>query len=222
MSIGFIHEAIWSGSTIEDGEQPNSFSDFLRVFIAEDRKKEDYNIVPDTHLNALGNHLGVWEFLFQKSLHHQKIKFYYQHFFEDTSGLRFRNQFDGLWGLELENYIPKTNILIEYLNASNSKQDSYYNHGTYKLGWSYKNYTLGNPFVNHLNINPVNVLHLAIDGEFLDYSYQMKVSKKINISDFIKYKIDINKKINTVNSVGIFIVNNDNKIGLGVNILWIL
>ena len=32
LSMGFVHEAMWGGSTIDDGSQPDSFSDFLRVF----------------------------------------------------------------------------------------------------------------------------------------------------------------------------------------------
>ena len=55
VSIGFLHEAIWGGSTIKDGKQPNGFSDFLKILSAEDRKKEDYDVQPDTHRNALGN-----------------------------------------------------------------------------------------------------------------------------------------------------------------------
>ena len=31
------------------------------------------------------------------------LTFYYQHIFEDTSGIRFANKYDGLWGLEIIN-----------------------------------------------------------------------------------------------------------------------
>ena len=89
ISIGFIHEAMWGGST-EDGsmrgDQPSTFKDFLKVFISEDGVDEG-----GPHLNALGNHLGVTELFFQNNNNNQILKLYYQHFFEDTSGLRFRN-----------------------------------------------------------------------------------------------------------------------------------
>jgi len=55
-----------------------------------------------------------------------------------------------------------------------------------------------------------------------DYLYQMKLSRKTNINDSIKYQVNINKKINNANTIGIFIINNDQKIGVGANISWIL
>ena len=228
-SIGFLHEAIWGGSIIEKGEQPDDFSDFLRVFISEDRKKEDYDIIPDTHLNALGNHLGLWEFVMQKKINFKLIKFYYQHFFEDTSGLRFRNEFDGLWGIEITNELVQSTILFEYLRFSKSLEDSYYNHGTYVEGWSYRNKTLGNPFIDHLNINPGEVLHLAVSGKIInDYNYELKISRRISRSDNLKYKISIGNKSEKLNklmkpSFNIYVVNNElNQNGFGVEIYWSL
>ena len=100
--------------------------------------------------------------------------------------------------------------------------EAYYNHGVYQQGWSYKKYTLGNPFINHLEVEPVDVIHMATAGNLLDYSYQIKVSRKTNISDSIKYQINVNKKINTNNTAGLFILNNEDKIGIGANIGWIL
>ena len=100
--------------------------------------------------------------------------------------------------------------------------ESYYNHGIYSRGWSYKNYTLGNPFINHLNVEPINVVHMGIDGKFSNYLYQIKLSKQTNMSDSIKYKININKQISPSNNFGLFIVNNNKKIGIGANISWIL
>ena len=55
-------------------------------------------------------------FNYKRIMNNKELKLYYQHFFEDTSGLRFWNRLDGLWGIELSNYIKNTNILFEYLN----------------------------------------------------------------------------------------------------------
>ena len=226
LSIGFIHEAMWGGSTNDGrmpGNQPSTFKDFLKIIIAEDGPDEG-----GKHANALGNHLGLTEFIFKKNDNNRILKLYYQHFFEDTSGLRFRNEIDGLWGLELDNYIQNSTFLLEYLHTTHQNMDppyvaeAYYNHGVYQQGWSYKNYTLGNPFINHLEVEPVDVIHMATAGNFLDYSYQIKVSRKTNISDSIKYQININKKINTNKTAGLFILNNEDKIGIGANIAWSL
>ena len=64
-SIGLVHEAIWGGYIESDhkfsGNQPSSFSDFLKIFISGDGPTD----IP--HGNALGNHLGIWDFVFQKN-----------------------------------------------------------------------------------------------------------------------------------------------------------
>ena len=98
--------------------------------------------------------MGYGTFTLLKINEKRVIKFYYQHFFEDTSSFRFKNKWDGLWGLELTNYIPNTNILIEFIDTSNCCEDPpyqydfYYWNYEYTSGWKYKNYILGNPFVN--------------------------------------------------------------------------
>ena len=220
-SIGFIHEAMWGGSIVGSGKQASKFRDFLRVFIAEDDSiKEQF-----THTNALGNHLGLWEFFFQKDNESNKLKLYYQHFFEDTSGLRFANKIDGLWGVEFENYIPNTNILIEYLDTTYQNSDppyvddGYYNHYLYKKGWTYKNFTLGNPFINPIKVEPVAILHLGIGGKLKsNYKYKIKTSRDIHIHDDIKYKIEISKSIVDYSELTIFFVNNDLSNGVGASL----
>tara|TARA_B100001057_G_scaffold45658_1_gene40757 strand:- start:1951 stop:3174 length:1224 start_codon:yes stop_codon:yes gene_type:complete len=194
-SFGFLHEAIWGGSTLQKGVQPNDLSDFWRVFISADRKIEDYDIVPDTHLNALGNHLGVWEFVVQKIDNNKIIKLYYQHFFEDTSGLRFNNGLDGLWGFEFNNKNKKINLLLEYLRTVKSTMDSYYNHGTYVRGWSYKDQAIGSPFIEFRNLNPGELLHFASKINLKEnVVFNLKISKHINRKDDLKYKLLITRE----------------------------
>ena len=50
-----------------------------------------------------------WDFFYEKKFQSNKLKIYHQHFFEDTSGLRFHNRYDGLWGLIIES---KNNIFL--------------------------------------------------------------------------------------------------------------
>lgn len=229
LSIGFVHEAVWAGSTKERGKQPSSFNDFLRVFISADRKLEDYGEnVPSTHLNALGNHLGIWDFSYQKKDGEKLMKLYYQHIFDDTSGLRFANQTDGLWGVELENYIPKNTTVIEFIDTSNYNInppyvfDKYYYHDTYKLGWSYKNFTLGNPFIEHQKFSPTQTLYFASKGTYKLYNYNIKFYKNINIHDIVRYKISIAKPLSNNLNIGTFITNNNENIATGFSITYVL
>jgi len=211
LSVGLVHEAIWGGSTKEYGKFPNSFKDFFKIFISSDGPF----VEGSDHANALGNHLGIWDFSYQKKTIDKVFKLYYQHFFEDTSGLRFANKSDGLWGVELSNYIKNTNILIEYLNTTNQDRDppyvndNYYNHYEYIEGWSYKGYSIGNPFIDFNDSNPSKVLHIGISSfKKNKYDYQFLLSRKINTSDSIKYKLSVDKIINHY-LVGIVISGNE-------------
>ena len=211
-SIGFVHEAIWGGSTEEYGDFPDSFKDFLKVLISADGPLLD----GEPHANALGNHLGIWDFYYKRVINNKELKLYYQHFFEDTSGLRFANKSDGLWGVELSNFIQNTDILIEYLNTMNQDKkppyvnENYYNHSEYKEGWSYKGYSIGNSFIDYLENNPSQVLHLGISSnESKNYSYKLLLSRKIESSDNIKYQLSVGKIINQW-LVGIVITGEDN------------
>ena len=219
LSLGFVHEAMWGGNITYAGNQPRTISHFLKVFISDDGPWDF------PHANALGNHLGIWDFSLEKKNNDKILKLYYQHLFEDTSGLRFANKTDGLWGVELIDYLFNTTILIEYLNTTNQfinypyVHEKYYNHGLYGFGWSYKNYTLGNPFIDHLNAIDTAALHLGIKGTFLNsYNYTMKLSRRTNISDKVKYKLSFSKIINDKNQIDIYIVNNNSTNGLGISI----
>ena len=195
--IGLVHEAVWAGSTKNNGDFPNTFKDFMKVFISGDGRQKDGQM----HANALGNHLGIWDFYIIKKNQNNNLKFYYQHFFEDTSGLRFANRTDGLWGFEFTDLRYKIDYLIEYLNTSNQDRDppyvndSYYNHTEYTLGWSYRGNVIGNPFINNLIPNPSQVIHFGIQS-FKEQviQYKLLLSRQIDTKDSLKYSIQIGKK----------------------------
>ncbi len=191
--FGFVHEAMWAGSTYLYGKFPSSFSDFWKVFISADGEK----VEGQPHANALGNHLGIWDFYYIKKNKSNIFKFYYQHFFEDTSGLRFQNRFDGLWGFEYKDLSSKLNYVLEYIDTSNQDRDppyvneNYYNHSEYKLGWSYKGYVIGNPFINNV---PSKIIHSGISmDELNNYKFKILLSKRIDTNDTLKYSFSIGK-----------------------------
>ena len=218
--IGLVHEAIWGGETYEYGKFPSSFNDYLKIFISADGPLLD----GDAHANALGNHLGIWDFYFQKNYSDKIFKAYYQHFFEDTSGLRFANKYDGLWGIEIDNYIKNLVILVEYLSTINQDPtdeyliDSYYNHTQYLDGWSYKNFVLGNPFIDNLDQNPSEVIHIGLlSKNFSGYFCQINLSRRISVNDNLKYKIIFGKKFSNI-SIKLFLSEDyKSQFGLGLS-----
>ena len=191
--VGFVHEAMWGGSTYLNGKFPSSFNDYWKVFISADGEK----LEGQPHANALGNHLGIWDFYYSKKNKSNIFKFYYQHFFEDTSGLRFQNRFDGLWGFEYNNLSLKLNYVLEYIDTSNQDRDppyvneNYYNHSEYKLGWSYQDYVIGNPFINNV---PSKIIHSGISMDAINnYKFKILLSKRIDTNDTLKYSFSVGK-----------------------------
>ena len=216
--FGLVHEAVWAGSTFRDGEFPDSFNDYLKVIISADG---DF-IEGQPHANALGNHLGIWDIYYIKKNTNNSLKFYYQHFFEDTSGLRFQNKFDGLWGFEYQDLSSKLNFLLEYINTSNQYRDppyvseNYYNHTEYTLGWTYKGYVIGNPFVNNIPSKVINAGFKNIDIK----SYKLKIllSKRIDENDTLKYSISIGKVFKKLSTS--FVINGSKSENIGLRILY--
>jgi len=230
-SIGFVHEAMWGGATSENQEWPlrkssNLWKDFLKIFISADGPYEG-----GPHANALGNHLGIWDFSYQKQYNDQILKLYYQHILEDTSSLRFANKTDGLWGIELTNYIPNSTILLEYIDTSNSRinppyqADYYYVNYQYISGWTYKGNIIGNPFINddgtEAGFDERKVVHIGAQGKIGLYDYQMKLSRKINANDFIKYKALIGRPIKRNFTLNLFLINSENTNSVGLNISYV-
>lgn len=210
--IGFIHEAIWGGDIKNDGRQGESFNDFLKILIAADGPLRE----GDPHANALGNHLGLWEFVYEKKLQSNTIKIYYQHLFEDTSGLRFANRYDGLWGIMINN--KNNTYLLEYLETTNQNinppyvDDAYYNHWLYDYGWSHQGFSIGNPHINPFEVVPINVIHLGTSLNYNNKSLIFRLSKKTNINSQINgiITLEYGKK----NMLAFSLYNDGNKFGL--------
>jgi len=222
-SIGFVHEAMWGGKTPELSFS-RSLKEFGKIFISADGYEEN------GHQNAEGSHIGIWDFLVKKTNNKKSWKLYYQHIFEDTSGLRFANRFDGLWGFELENYIPNTTFLIEYLDTSSQfrnppyVEELYYSNYQYRTGWSYNNYNLGNPYIirtkiedyPNWNVDSPNTVHFAVSGKLSSSYYQLMLSRRTNINDHFQYKVFVGKKIKKSVDVKLFLANYSRKIGTGI------
>lgn len=231
-SIGFIHEAMWGAATSEEQEWPlekssNLWKDFLKILIAADGPLND----DPPPANSIGNHLGTWDFSYQKKYNNKILKLYYQHFFEDTSSLRFANQTDGLWGVELTNYIPSSTILLEYIDISNANKDAlyqndyYYSNYQYVEGWKYKDNIIGNPFINTDGSNAgfqkhMKAIHIGTKGKIGLSHYEIKALRKINTHDSFKYKILIGRKFNNLD-LNMFVVNNGNNHGVGMKIAYV-
>lgn len=216
IGLGFVHEAMWGGYAPEEiKEYPSSFKDFLKVFISADGPYQPQF----DHANALGNHLGIWDFYFINNSNKIKYKLYYQHFFEDTSSLRFANLYDGLWGIEVYDNVS-FNLLIEYISSKNSninppyQDDYYYYNYQYKPGWRYQGNIIGNTFIVQKNFTEREINEAVVFGfikNINDYIITLKSNKIINYKSQFNYNIKIEKIIGRL-GIHLQIFNGDSKV----------
>tara|TARA_Y100001935_G_scaffold176085_1_gene145647 strand:- start:138 stop:1547 length:1410 start_codon:yes stop_codon:yes gene_type:complete len=154
--LGLNHMAVWGGETIQHGKQPASLIDYFRIIFAMPGSKKSTS---QDQKNALGNHLGVWNFSYEKKFKNKILKLYIEHPFEDESGARWLlNEFDGLYGLNIsrkESYFI-SDFTYEHINTMNQSGsegasdstygwDNYYNHYIYQSGWTNNGTVIGNP-----------------------------------------------------------------------------
>lgn len=168
---GMVHFVQWGGNSPDRGRLPSSLEDYISVFFG----KGGGNDAPDgEQINALGNHLGIWDFGIKAASKKYRYQVYWQHFFEDHSGLMFRNIGDGLWGGTIQKKEKSliSGLLWEVLYTKDQSgpgesdrpgdtphceeencgykyggQDNYYNNFIYRSGWTYNSRNLGNPLL---------------------------------------------------------------------------
>ena len=183
---GLIHTVQWAGRSdylsknqSVNGRLPSSFKDYLSVIIARQPNQEASYAHIDK-VNQIGNHLGSIDVGAEFDLPRWNVLSYYQHPYEDKSGLKFVNFPDGLYGLRFKRKAPVGTVtpffrvdqfLFEYLTTLNQSGftlgerlqgiDDYFNNFQYINGWTIKRQVIGTPFISPRNdVKPVwqNVL----------------------------------------------------------------
>lgn len=170
-------------------DMPNKLKDFFKVFIPSGNDATD-----GEYANVYGNHLGSWNFSLSYKLQDWKLRFYYDHFFEDHSMMFGEYGWkDCLTGIELtlpDNPVATT-IVYEYLGTKDqagplyhdhtpeipdqiSARDNYYNHNIY-TGWQHWGQAIGNPLLTspiynkdssiQFNDNRITAHHIGIAGQ---------------------------------------------------------
>lgn len=168
LTAGVQHYAQWGGTSTNPkiGKQPQSFKDLIRV-ICGSKGGSDATI--SDQINVLGSHYGSYDFKLSYTEKDWGAHFYYQHYFNDKSGMEFANKTDGLWGIQVDlPFLPWLNkIVAEYFVTMNQSgpmhfitfdrdkwpggrgggNDDYYNNGEYRTGFSYFNRGIGSPLI---------------------------------------------------------------------------
>lgn len=198
---GLVHESLWYGKPVSGMYKDQYLSDLSLknyIIIFRARSGEEDATYEGDQLNKLGNHLGAWEYGLYGNFEMVDFQFYYQHFFEDGSGMEYQNEYDGLWGVLFKPYFVDfiDNLLFEFLTTKFQSgelhdkdgivlggRDSYYSHGIYLNGWTHLNNILGNSFFSAsgededllVSNNRMEIFHLGINGSLTDrIDYNLK------------------------------------------------
>ena len=167
---------------------PCDIMQYFKVFIP---LAGDDNAPSVDQVNVTGNHLGSYLFAVGTRQKNWEGRIYYEHPFDDHSGMIFRNKFDGLWGIEYRSkqaYPIVGGVVVEFLETRDqsgpflwdqtqqipiqvSAGDNYYDH---LKGWVHRGHTMGTPFITSPGYNAdgymktknnrVEALHIGIDG----------------------------------------------------------
>ena len=186
VKAGFQHMAQWSGTSPTNGKQPDTFEDYMRIVTG---LSGDANATEGDQLSALGNHLGGWEAYVYKEFRNFRLELFYNHIFEDGSGIRLSNTPDGRYGIFYEHNNKNqliSSVMYEwyythhqsYTTTGVHKHDDYFNNGNYRSGWTYERRVIGAPFFT-VNPDPENLIaiinnkfaahHIGIGGQIGNY-----------------------------------------------------
>ena len=164
VTLGINHYVLWGGTSPEFGPMPG-MSQYLNYILV---LKAGPGAYVDDQRNRAGNQLGNFSLEIKKSLDRSVISFYYNHLFEDQSGIEFANWSDGLYGLHVSSKDKKqfvTDFLYEFMYTLNQSgsinklpaptpdnpnrvtgrgKDSYFDHFIYR-SFSYYNQMISTP-----------------------------------------------------------------------------
>lgn len=169
-SAGFVHNVVWGGTDPVRGDAPDKLSDYFRVIRGKSANKNEAGSAPfrPERLNALGNHLGIWDFRLDVDISKYQFSVYHQTPYDDRSSMQLFLNPDRLLGVAAHTQSkdgPVTGVVYEYINTKYQSgpgtpdtvgtqsnygydyggRDDYYNNNIYLSGWTNQSMVLGNP-----------------------------------------------------------------------------
>ncbi len=176
-TVGLEHYVFWGGYSPKLGQLPE-WKDYFRYVFGRGGGSGAY--IQD-QLNTAGNQLGSYNLEIRKDLKTSVATFYFNHPFEDPSGMELDNLRDGLWGIHLATKKKAsfiTDVVYEYMNTRNQSgsilekpaptpedpnritgrgRDNYFRHSVYSSGYVHYNRMMGTPlFVPDIGIDGIS------------------------------------------------------------------
>lgn len=177
---GIVHNAMWGGTHREIGRLPSTADDFMRVVLG--RPGTDPRLGGDV-ANVIGNNMAAYDFMLQRRMPAWSFSVSRLFYLEDKVSMRFRSPWDGQWGARIfidPERSPGLHSIV-YDHVYTIRQDSrpgeaygranYYNHGTYRSGFTSYGRSLGLPLMttdprrnNAIDNNMVVAHHVGLAG----------------------------------------------------------
>lgn len=193
ISFGLDHYVFWGGTSPSGGRLPG-WKDYFR-YILSLRAGSDFP--PGDQSNAAGSQLFLYNLEVHKVFNEKQVTFYWNHPFQNRSGMKLANIADGLWGIHFSmGNDPRmvSEFVYEWMNTLSQENiatsgqiysgESYFNNSVYQSGFTHFAQMMGSPiFVPTLNDSGASVgfedtrmwmHHLGAKG-FLGKSLRWKV-----------------------------------------------
>jgi hypothetical protein len=175
ITAGMEHYVLWGGTSSAEGEMPG-WNQYFNYILGQNAGP---GALRDDRLNRAGNQLGIYSLEIKKGWDKSTVSFYWNHPFEDMSGMEMVNLQDGLWGFHINKKDQSsliTDIVYEYMYTMNQSgsvhhlpaptpenpdritgrgKDNYFDHFIYR-SFTYYNQMMGTPlFIPRIGANGV-------------------------------------------------------------------
>ena len=171
---GVTHHAQWGGRSsiykngiTVKGEIPSSLATYKDIILVRQPPNDPTQYSGFDLANQAGNHLGSIDVALDVDNNRANWFLYYQHPFEDKSGVAFQNMPDGLYGIRWKTRqtappigFRLMQITAEFLTTLNQSgfnfeigsrlyngADDYFNNYQYVDGWTHRQRVIGTPFL---------------------------------------------------------------------------
>jgi hypothetical protein len=186
LTAGLNHYVMWGGISPDPqyGELPSDFHSYLLYVTGG---KGDSSFPETDQLNVAGNQLGSYYLQMEVIKNNFNLTFYYNHPFEDKSGMGYDNWRDNLLGvfIDFKKRAIVEKVLYEFMYTMHQSgpihqigvmrgRDNYYNHGVYRSGYTYKGYVMASPLFSPLQFengivvnienNRIAMHHIGLEG----------------------------------------------------------
>jgi hypothetical protein len=193
ISGGLEHYVMWGGTSADEqvGSFPVNFKAYL-LYIFGLKGNDDFPL--NDRMNAAGNQLGTWQLKTVKRFSGVDVVLYVSHYYEDYSGVNWRNWRDNLLGLHIrfkDSDRLLTGFVYEFTNTRNQSvvgkiwqgPDNYFNTGLYESGYTYHRLVMGSPL-----FFPVVVKDGIARGVRSNRFFAHHVGLRGNISEYLHWK----------------------------------